>query len=164
LTKLYNSTNVTYQSIKQIFDNISEAMTSSIRQNSDGQYVDYSNGGLANSTHAASAHGTVIATETCIRIAWDWVAYPAASVIMSIIFLVGVIRHSASTLSKGGAAAEIHDWKGDPLLLLRAHQDGRGGGNLKENVRKREGIPSQSTEAFLSNSSKKVRAILEFEP
>ena len=68
-----------------------------------------------NSSASPPHPGIAYETETYVKVRWAWFAYPAALVVLSVVYLVGTI---AETTGRG-----VWIWKGSCLAML-AH--GRG--------------------------------------
>jgi hypothetical protein len=72
----FNWGNTSFEHVEGIFQNISETMTTLTRQ-------------MGNTNHSAPAVGTVMHDQTCLRVQWPWLAFPAASLLLAwISFLV----------------------------------------------------------------------------
>ena len=101
LTNLYDFGNVTLSSINATFANITDSITTYIRQNSAGVLVD-------------PAIGVATNTETCVHIRWGWLAFPAALAILMLVFFVALVHGTR----RCGLEASNHDFKSDLLPLL----------------------------------------------
>ncbi|KAL8951866.1 MAG: hypothetical protein Q9222_002172 [Ikaeria aurantiellina] len=88
---LYDTTNITAR-----IENLATAMTNSIREQDDH--------------HSNPAHGTAWSSETYVHVRWAWFAFPAGLLLLSAIFLCGVMLETAHR--------EILVWKSSNLALL----------------------------------------------
>jgi hypothetical protein len=89
LRQLYQEGNMTLETVDELMTNLTTSMTTIVR-----------NFGSDNSSgipDAGPATGTMWYTTTCIRIRWAWVAFPAALIGCSAIFLVLVHIESRGT-------------------------------------------------------------------
>lgn len=99
LQTIYNYGNVTFDRVDKIFHNISDSMTSFIRQS---KILNWSN----------PAEGVTMRDQVCLSVRWPWLALPAVLVLLTVIFLVAMIVDTRPT----GNRAPI--WKSSPLALL----------------------------------------------
>lgn len=99
LQTIYNYGNISFDRVNSIFQNISDAMTTYIRQN--GQ-----------DNHSNPALGLVMHDETCLEVRWGWLALPAVLVLGTIVFFAAMVIETRPT---GGRA---HIWKSSPLALI----------------------------------------------
>lgn len=99
LQALYNGGNATVDSMTAAFQSVADSMTAYIRQNGDADA-------------AAPAIGVVYQENTCVRIRWPWLAFPAVLVCLTILFLVLMI------LSNTRQVSTAQDWKSSPLPYL----------------------------------------------
>lgn len=97
LQAIYNFGDVGFRRIDDIFHNISDSLTTYIRQN-----------GQAN--HSEPVRGQVNHYATCLRVRWAWLAFPAALIAMTFIFFVLIVISTRTT--KAGI------WKSSPLALI----------------------------------------------
>jgi len=100
--------NLSFKSVDVTFRNISDFMTTFIRQ-----------GGQNN--HSESAKGLVMHAQTCLQVRWGWLSLPAALIILTLSFFVLMMVETRST----GDRAQI--WKSSPLAFiihgLEAHNE-----------------------------------------
>lgn len=99
LQALYNEANLTFDRIDETWRNVSDSITTYMRHH-----------GGANLS--APAMGQPLRSLTCVHIQWPFLAYPAALVLLAIIFFVSMIFETR------GAETSRHDWKSSPLALL----------------------------------------------
>lgn len=99
LQAFYNDGAISIGSVRSIFANVAESMTTNIRQS-------------GNTSWGAPALGTVYHQDTCVRVQWAWLAFPASLVLMTVLFLCFIIIGSRN---EGG---HIHDWKSSPLPVM----------------------------------------------
>lgn len=97
----YDAGNVNLASIQATFANIAQSMTVHIRTTSNASY-------------SAPALGQVITQNTCVRVQWVWLTYPAAVVLLVGMFFAAMIWVTGT----GGEAHVIHGWKSSPLVLM----------------------------------------------
>jgi Protein of unknown function (DUF3176) len=99
LQALYNEANLTFNRIDETWSNLSDSITTYMRQH----------GGV---NLSAPARGEALRLQTCVHIRWPFLAYPAALVLLAIIFFISMI------IETRGAETSRHDWKSSPLALL----------------------------------------------
>ncbi|KAE9370138.1 hypothetical protein N431DRAFT_442007 [Stipitochalara longipes BDJ] len=88
--------------IDHIFGNIADSLTVHMRQNGDHvQSVNASN----------PAMGSVIRSDTCVRVHWGWLSYPIVMALLTFVFFVSIILGSRHR--NGGLG-----WKSSPLALV----------------------------------------------
>ena len=92
---------LTLTSLDTIFRNMADSMTANMRQN--GQ----------KGTNEPVI-GYIAQNETCVRVRWAWLAYPAALALFSFVFFVAMLWQS----TRGGDGDNARDWKSNPLALL----------------------------------------------
>jgi hypothetical protein len=97
--QLYNQSSASIASVSLTMQNVAESMTRYMRQNG-AQNV------------SSPAVGLVYHEDTCVHIRWGWLAFPAALICLSILFLVLMILDNARQ------PATSQDWKSSPLPLL----------------------------------------------
>lgn len=109
LLELYDGGRASLLRTSEIFTNITYSITTYIRQN-----------GI---THLSSpAVGLATHNETCVRIQWAWLTFPAGLVIMTLFFFVAMISGTRRT----GHEVNNHDFKGSvlPLMFHGLYEDG----------------------------------------
>lgn len=99
LQTIYNSHNVTFESIQSTFQNISEALTVHMRQNGD-------------SINSLPVQGQILRSETCVHIRWAWLTFPAVLVALTIVFFASLVIGSRHEQTHGQL------WKSSPLPLM----------------------------------------------
>jgi hypothetical protein len=96
--QLYVGGNATLATVNATWAAIGDSMTVRIRQSSDG-------GNLP------PVIGDAWRSDTCMAVRWPWLAYPAALLALTVVFLLATIVQSAS-YSRNWV------WKSSPLALL----------------------------------------------
>jgi hypothetical protein len=99
LLALYNEANLTFDRIDETWKNLSDSITTHIRHHGGANF-------------SAPAVGEPLRLQTCVHIRWPFLAYPAALVLLTIIFFVSMV------IETRGAETSRHDWKSSPLALL----------------------------------------------
>ena len=99
LQTIYDYGNVTFDRVDETFQNISDSITSFIRQS---KFANFSN----------PAQGITMRDQVCLSVRWPWLAFPAVLVLLTVIFFVAMIVDTWPT----GNRAPI--WKSSPLALL----------------------------------------------
>ena len=99
LQTIYNFGNVTLESIDSIFRNISDSLSTYIRQR-------------GNSNHSAPVVGIVSHDDTCLEVRWGWLALPAAVVVATVVFFAITLIVTRPT------AGRVEVWKSSPLALI----------------------------------------------
>ena len=79
LLALFRDGNMSLATVGQTFDRMAEALTVAAREFRRGQPL------------AEPALGLVWTTDTCIRVEWGWIAFPAALVVATLVFLAAVV-------------------------------------------------------------------------
>ena len=96
--QLYNSGNATLETISASWAALSDSMTVRIRRSPDGFDL-------------PPFRGDAWHTQICISVKWPWLAYPAALLALTIVFLLATIVQSA-------CHSRNQIWKSSPLALL----------------------------------------------
>ena len=99
LETIYNYGNVTFASLDKMFRNISESLTTHIRQN-------------GNQNHSDPATGDVTRADACLQVRWVWLTFPTALLLCTVLFFVVVVIKTRPA----GERAQI--WKSSPLPLI----------------------------------------------
>lgn len=99
LNAIYDYGNITFDRVDDIFRNISDSMTTYIRQ-------------AGHVNHSSPALGIVTRNETCLEVRWGWLALPAVLVAGTLVFFTAMIVETRPT----GNRAQI--WKSSPLALI----------------------------------------------
>lgn len=95
--RLYNSGNVSMESLSEKFENLAQALTLWTRSNGDPRY-------------SRRAEGDVIHYAVCVRLTWAWISLPAALAGLSLVMLALTVATTTRT------AAPV--WKLFPLAVL----------------------------------------------
>lgn len=98
MLQLFDNGTATPGSLDAAISGLANAVTAAIR-----------NGGDA--VNSAPAIGTVMVSQTCIRVRWEWLMLPASLLLLSTLFLVCIIWETSMD-SMGKV------WKSSPLALL----------------------------------------------
>ena len=88
-----------FQNVRQIFEDIDQALTVYIRENGDAN-------------RSSPATGQMGHENTCVHVAWAWLAYPFALVFLTILFFVVMVFKTETEEHC------FHAWKSSPLALL----------------------------------------------
>ena len=99
LQTIYNYGNVTFDRVNETFQNISDSITSFIRQS---KFSNWSN----------PAEGVTMRDQVCLSVRWPWLVLPAVLVLLTVIFFIAMI---VDTRPNGNRALV---WKFSPLALL----------------------------------------------
>ena len=99
LQTIYNYDAVTFDRIDSIFHNISDAVTTYIRQ-------------AGNSNNSSPAIGVTSHNQTCLQVRWGWLSLPAILVLATNFFFVAIILQTRPK----GDRAQI--WKSSPLAYI----------------------------------------------
>jgi hypothetical protein len=99
LQALYNEVNLTFDRINETWRNLSDSITTYIRQHGEAAL-------------SAPVVGRSVRLQTCVHIQWHFLAYPAALVLLAIIFFISTL------IVTRGAETSRYDWKSSPLALL----------------------------------------------
>jgi hypothetical protein len=99
LQAIYNEGNLTFDRINETWRNVSDSITTYMRQNGDVNF-------------SAPATGQAFRYQTCVHIRWAFLAYPAVLVLLAIIFFISMVFET-----RRGQTSR-HDWKSSPLALL----------------------------------------------
>ncbi|KAL0262104.1 hypothetical protein SLS55_003540 [Diplodia seriata] len=143
LMQVYDDANATLAAVDETWAALAASMTLQMRR--DGVPGDSS----------APATGSVWKTETCVSVQWEFLAYPAALLGLSVVFLAVTIWKSAppgrwrraeteagmmtTTVERGEGRRrrwQVDCWKGSSLAVL-FHGVGEG---LREECRRAEGV------------------------
>ena len=104
LQAIYNSENLTFARLNETWRNMSDSITKYMREHGAG------NSG-AGFSYSAPALGEVHSEQSCIRVQWLFIIYPAVLVVLALIFFIAMLfetSHGRMDL----------DWKSSPLALL----------------------------------------------
>lgn len=97
LLQLYNSGNVSMESIRDTFANLAQALTLWVRSNGDPG-------------HSRRAQGDVLHYAVCVRVTWAWIALPAALTGLTLVMLALTVATTARRA--------VPMWKLFPLAVL----------------------------------------------
>jgi hypothetical protein len=98
MVQLYDNGNATFQTVNATWAAIADSITMRVRKSGDP----------SNSEPAA---GVVLQTDTCVSVQWPWLNFPAALLVLTLVFLLATIVQSRRHTN-------LHIWKGSPLALL----------------------------------------------
>jgi len=95
--------NVSLATIDRMFGNVADSLTVHIRQSGD----------RVESENASNpATGSVIRSDTCVRVHWGWLSYPIILALLTFVFFVSII-FGVRRRQSGGPG-----WKSSPLALV----------------------------------------------
>lgn len=119
LRALYNDTYANFDTITQTFAGIAEGVTQRIRQHTEPGALPV----------ARPVLGTVWEQKTCVDVRWAFLAFPAAVVGLTTVFLAVLVARAA--ISQEGTIAA--NWKSSPLPLAfhALTMDGTGLGSVQ---------------------------------
>ena len=127
LQQIYNHGAVTFESLNSTFRNLSESLTTYLRQS-------------CNTNHSNPAVGSVMHDETCLQVRWAWLAFPAALVLATVLFFIATVI----TTRPKGERSQI--WKSSPLaLLLHGLQEPIHQNVIYERVQEMERVAENTT-------------------
>ena len=107
LQAIYNSENLTFERLNETWRNMSDSITNYMREHGAGD----SGAGFSYSTPAL---GEVHTEQSCIRVQWLFILYPAVLVVLALIFFVAMLFET----SHGDSGRTDLDWKSSPLALI----------------------------------------------
>jgi hypothetical protein len=99
LLAIYNEADVTFERVNDTWQNISDSITIYMREH-----------GQLNSS--APALGEAFRGQACVHIQWPFLAYPAALVLLAIVFFFWMVIETRQR------ETSRHDWKSSSLALL----------------------------------------------
>ncbi len=99
LQTIYNYGNISFDRVNSTFHDISDTMTTLVRQN-------------GHSNQSKPAFGAVMRNDTCLQVRWGWLALPAFLVLLTVIFFAAMVIETRPT----GERAQI--WKSSPLAFI----------------------------------------------
>ncbi|KAL1650424.1 hypothetical protein SLS58_001242 [Diplodia intermedia] len=102
---LYNAGDTGLALVARVWDSMADGMTANMRRNGDA-------------SNSEPARGVAKRTATCVSVRWPWLAYPAALLALTAVFLAATVVESV------GRSSGFHVWKGNPLALLFHGLDG----------------------------------------
>jgi hypothetical protein len=95
----YDAGNANFDGIRTTFESTAQSMTIHIRH-------------VGNTSHSAPALGQVIRQETCVQVQWIWLTFPAAVVLMLVVFFGAMIWQTGRDVHR------VHGWKSSTLALI----------------------------------------------
>jgi hypothetical protein len=98
----WNDGLASFDHIASYFENVTQALTTHIRQ-------------LGDSTYAPATEGIVLQNMTCVRVRWEFLIFPAVLIVMMLVFFVGM---ALETRNRRGVQAIDHSFKSSPLALM----------------------------------------------
>lgn len=98
----WNDGLASFENIASYFENVTQALTTHIRQ-------------LGDSPFAPATEGIVLQNMTCVRVRWEFLIFPAVIIVMMLIFFVGM---ALETRNRSGVQAIDHSFKSSPLALM----------------------------------------------
>ncbi|KAI0532023.1 hypothetical protein GGR58DRAFT_523618 [Xylaria digitata] len=115
LQQIFNWGNITFERIDSTFANVSQALTILTRE-------------LGAGNRSVAAIGDVNTFQTCLRVRWPWIAFPATLAVISWMFFAFVLynQHGANWLPV---------WKSSTLpLLLNVSMNRKSGASLRSKM------------------------------
>ena len=88
-----------FQNLSQIFEDVAESLTLHIRENGDAN-------------RSVAVTGEIGHDSTCVHVYWDWLAFPFALVVLTILFFVVMVFRTDTEQDR------FHGWKSSPLALI----------------------------------------------
>ena len=101
LQAIYDGGNASFDSVSQIFDNVSDSLTDYFRLQTQPKYN-------------TPAQGAVYHDQTCLGVRWPWLAFPTTVALLTLAFFVALLIESRPRSSSPSAPV----WKSSPLALL----------------------------------------------
>ncbi|KAL7943568.1 hypothetical protein V8C42DRAFT_329435 [Trichoderma barbatum] len=98
-----------FVNVQRAFDGLAKGMTSFARNNPPISSDGFSEGGLGDSFW----NGTSYRNTTCIQMQWQWISYPATALFGAMVFLIGTMIMTRTTLEVNG-----QDYKTSILPLM----------------------------------------------
>lgn len=122
---MYNDRNTSFAHIESLFQNISLAITSYIRQHGNETVYPGMNSSDISFAPNQAAYGIILEDGTCINVRWWWLIYPGVLVVLTTMVLLATIVASlqgadATGGVNPGTRVPLHSttWKDSPLPLL----------------------------------------------
>lgn len=112
LRAIFNFGDVDFARMDETFTNITDSLTNFMRQNS------------APGTSSTPALAIAMQNKTCIAVRWPWLAFPAALVLLTLLFFALMITETRPGASRPAI------WKSSPLALLYHGLQRSEGGSL----------------------------------
>jgi hypothetical protein len=104
LQAIYNSEDLTFERLDQTWRNMSQSITTYMREHGAG------NSG-AGFSYSDPALGEVHTDQSCIRVQWLYIIYPAILVALAVVFFVAMLFETSHSKTDV-------DWKSSPLALI----------------------------------------------
>jgi hypothetical protein len=114
---IYNGGNISYPHVESMFENISLAMTSYIRQNSNATYLaryfQVSNTSISFDPNFL-AQGTILQQDTCVEVRWPWLILPGTLAVLTALFLCATIIETSLARPGTGSLKDVPAAEGGP--------------------------------------------------
>lgn len=125
LQTIFNRGNISFELVEDAFKNISDSMTSTVRQTAEGN-------------NSVPVIGIVQEQKTCVSVHWAWLSFPTALIIVVLTFFIAIL------LQQHRSSPRLPIWKSSllPILvpgaMMKSEEDGRiiGNGEDNEELRK----------------------------
>lgn len=125
---IYKDGAMNISTLDDTFQGLVQAMTSYARNTASGSNFSF---GQANGTDAMwSTNGTAWKQETCIKVQWPWIAFPASMVVGTVLFLAATVFNTDSA-----SEASKQDYKASILPVIIHGIERRGGHKCYESIR-----------------------------
>ena len=95
LQTIYNYSNVSFDRVNQVFENVSDSTTDFFRLQTLPKYND-------------PAQGLVSQDQMCLGVRWPWLAFPSTLVLLTLTFLIAVLIESRPRALKERANLEVY--------------------------------------------------------
>lgn len=125
---IYKDGAMNISTLDDTFQGLVQAMTSYARNTASGSNFSF---GQVNGTESMwSTNGTAWKQETCIKVQWPWIAFPATMVVGTVLFLAATIF-----TTDGSSEASNQDYKASILPVIIHGIERRGGQKGFESIR-----------------------------
>ena len=105
MLNLYADGHANITSAAAYMEGLAVSITAAIRQGGD-------------SSNSSPARGTVFSSQTCVRVEWAWLAFPAVLLFLTLVFLMTTVAKSRRYTRTGAAEYGRKPWKSSSLPLL----------------------------------------------
>ena len=105
MLSLYADGHANITSAAAYMEGLAISITAAIRQGGD-------------SSNSAPARGTAFSSQTCVRVEWAWLAFPAVLLFLTLVFLMTTVAKSRRYTRTGAAEDGRKPWKSSSLPLL----------------------------------------------